>query len=155
MKTILLSLKAPVFNNVHSGKKIFEHRKCFPDEPIKAYIYVSSPVKAISGILYLSNKTSLHDLRKKYEFDQSCVSRIDDYLNRGYQYVMQIDKYIATNEIKLDCLRKELSKFVVPQMYYFIDNTDLLTYLNNNLLNTGYEINNTFDHITSNMICIN
>ena len=67
MRTMLLSLKADVYQKVLSGEKIYEHRKVFPDEPIKAYIYVSKPTKSICGIMFLSNKTSLLDWKEKYK----------------------------------------------------------------------------------------
>lgn len=57
MRTMLLSFKAEVYKKVLSGEKIFGHRKVFPDEPVKAYLYVSAPIKAIVGIINLSNKT--------------------------------------------------------------------------------------------------
>ena len=38
MKTVLLSLKPEVFQNVLSGEKIYEHRKVFHDGPVTAYI---------------------------------------------------------------------------------------------------------------------
>lgn len=56
---MLMSLRDDVYRKVLSGEKIYEHRKVFPDEPVKAYIYVSAPTKAICGIMYLSNRTSL------------------------------------------------------------------------------------------------
>ena len=37
MRTMLLSFKADVYQKVITGEKIYEHRKVFPDEPIKAY----------------------------------------------------------------------------------------------------------------------
>lgn len=56
---MLMSLRDDVYRKVLSGEKIYEHRKVFLDEPVKAYIYVSAPTKAICGIMYLSNRTSL------------------------------------------------------------------------------------------------
>lgn len=56
MRKMLLSFKADVYEKVLSGEKIFEHRKVFPNEPVKAYLYVSNPKKAITGIMYLENK---------------------------------------------------------------------------------------------------
>lgn len=50
---MLLSFKADVFERVKSGEKIYEHRRVFPDEPVKAYLYVSTPVKSIVGIMRL------------------------------------------------------------------------------------------------------
>ena len=41
MRTMLLSLRPDVFDNVASGNKIYEHRKVFPDELIKAYVFVN------------------------------------------------------------------------------------------------------------------
>ena len=52
---MLLSFKADVFERVKSGEKIYEHRRVFPDEPVKAYLYISTPVKAIVGIMRLDN----------------------------------------------------------------------------------------------------
>lgn len=50
---MLLSFRPDVYEKIKSGVKIFEHRRNFPDEPIMAYMYVSSPMKAITGVVYL------------------------------------------------------------------------------------------------------
>lgn len=47
MRTMLLSFKANVYKKVITGEKIYEHRKVFPNESIKAYLYVSTPIKSI------------------------------------------------------------------------------------------------------------
>lgn len=62
-----MSLRDDVYRKVLSGEKIYEHRKVFPDEPVKAYIYVSTPTKAICGIMYLSNRTSLLKWKEQYK----------------------------------------------------------------------------------------
>lgn len=58
---MLLSFRPDVYEKIKSGLKIFEHRRNFPDEPIMAYMYVSSPVKQspvlytwVKGIVYLT-----------------------------------------------------------------------------------------------------
>lgn len=152
MRIMLLSLKEDVYRRVISGEKIFEHRKVFPDEPVKAYIYVSSPIKAICGIMYLSNKTSLLDWKKKYKDDFECVKRIDNYLV-NYNYAMEINRFERTNAIDLSKLRLDLSKFVVPQMYYYIENTELHKYLEENLEVDGFVVTNDYENIKSDMIC--
>ena len=38
MRTMLLSFKPSVYEKIRTGIKIFEHRRSFPNEPIKAYI---------------------------------------------------------------------------------------------------------------------
>ena len=55
MRKMLLSFKPEVYEKIKSGKKKFEHRRNFPDEPIMAYMYVSAPIKAIKGIVYLGS----------------------------------------------------------------------------------------------------
>lgn len=152
MRIMLLSLKEDVYRRVISGEKIFEHRKVFPDEPVKAYIYVSSPIKAICGIMYLSNKTSLLDWKKKYKDDFECVKRIDNYLV-NYNYAMEINRFERTNAIDLSKLRLDLNKFVVPQMYYYIENTELHKYLEENLEVDGFVVTNDYENIKSDMIC--
>lgn len=150
---MLLSLREDVYKRVLSGEKIYEHRKVFPDEPVKAYIYVSSLMKAICGIMYLSNKTPLIDWKEKYKDDPKCLKRIDEYMPRN-QYAMEINRFENTNAIPLDKLRNDLTKFVVPQMYYFIEDSMLLKYLEKNLISDGIVVTHTYDNITSDMICM-
>jgi len=100
MRTMLLSFRQDVFQRVISGDKIYEHRRSFPDEPVKAYVYVSRTTQAICGIMYLSNKTSLNEWKEKYKDDLACVGRIEDYLKQ-HQYGMEINKFVFTNAIPL------------------------------------------------------
>ena len=154
MRIMLLSLKEDVYRRVViSGEKNFLNiEKVFPDEPVKAYIYVSSPMKAICGIMYLSYKTSLLDWKKKYKDDFECIKRIDEYL-LNYKFGMQINRFENTNPIPLRKLREDLTKFVVPQMYYFIEDSELLKYLEKTLKPDGYIVSHTFEYITCDMIC--
>lgn len=80
MRTILLSFKSDLFQHLQSGKKIFEHRSVFPDEPIRAYLYVSKPTMAIDGILELSNKTAISKWKDIYKNDAEVLRRIEGYL---------------------------------------------------------------------------
>ena len=153
MRTMLLSFKSSVYDNVKSGKKIYEHRKVFPDCAVKAYLYISAPVKAIEGILYLSNKTDLLEWKEKFKDDECAVSRIDSYLKQ-HRYAMEINAYQKTNRIPLQKLRNDLPGFVVPQMYYFIDDKPLSAYLESNLKPEGERVIHTFQNITSEDICL-
>ena len=116
MRTMLLSLRPDVYKKVLTGEKIYEHRKVFPDEPVKAYIYVSSPIKSICGIMYLSNKTSLLEWKEKYKENTETVKRIEDYLTE-YKYAMEINKVEETNAIPLEQLRKTVKVFCKLAFY--------------------------------------
>ena len=152
MRTMLLSFKADVYNKVITGEKIYEHRKVFPDAPIKAYLYVSTPIKSIVGIMHLNNKTAIESWKEKYSYDEKALERIADYL-KHHKYAMEITDFQNTNKIPLEQLRIDLPGFVVPQMYYFIDDTPLLDYLEQNLMPYGEKIIHDFSHITSEQIC--
>ena len=152
MRKILLSFKADVYHKVLSGEKIYEHRKVFPDEPIEAFLYVSAPIKAIIGIMHLANKKDIADWKLEYAYDSEAVVRIDEYL-KHHKYAMEIQDFQNTNAISLGKLREDVPGFVVPQMYYYIDDTELLKYLNKNLQPVGDKITHCFDCISSDQIC--
>lgn len=152
MRTMLLSFKADVYKRVITGEKIYEHRKVFPDEPVVAYLYVSAPVKAITGIMKLNNKTSIESWKDKYSYDDKALIRIDEYLVR-HKYAMEIIEFQETNRISLEQLRDKMPRFVVPQMYYYIENSELLEYLEKNLQPIGEKIVHDFSDVSSDLIC--
>ncbi|MBR6697675.1 MAG: hypothetical protein IKL73_05330 [Lachnospiraceae bacterium] len=152
MRTMLLSLKPDIYNQIATGKKIFEHRKVFPDEPIKAYIYISRPVQAIAGVMILENKTPLEYWKNLFSFDKEAILRITDFMSRN-KYAIQIKQFQDTNRIPLALIKEIEPTFVIPQMYYFIDESNLLSYLEQNLFPQGDLISNDFLEITSDMVC--
>lgn len=149
---MLLSFKADVFERVKSGEKIYEHRRVFPDESVKVYLYISTPVKAIVGIMRLDNRVQIESWKKKYSYDEATLSRIDNYLSK-HTVAMEITEFQMTNAIPLEKLRNDLPGFVVPQMYYYIENTELLKYLEKNLDPVGEPIKHSFDNIPPELIC--
>lgn len=104
---MLLSFKADVFERVKSGEKIYEHRRVFPDESVKAYLYISTPVKAIVGIMRLDNRVQIESWKKKYSYDEATLSRIDNYLSK-HTVAMEITEFQMTNAIPLEKLRNDL-----------------------------------------------
>ena len=154
MRTMLLSFKAEVYKKIVSGEKIFEHRNIFPSEPVKAYLYVSSPISSITGILYLGKKHSIVEWKKQFSYDLAAIQRIDAYLAK-HRYAMEIDKFIETSVIPLSKLRQDIDKFVVPQMYYYLEGSNLLSYLEENLKPTGLVIEHRFDDFVADDVCKN
>lgn len=153
MRTMLLSFKPSVYEKILSGEKIFEHRRSFPNEPIKAYMYVSSPICAVTGIVYLGKRHNLSDWRVQFGEDDSAVKRILQY-DEHYRYAMEISEFQETSKIPLNQLRNEVEKFVAPQMYYYLDDLPLLRYLEKNLEMEEVNIKHNFDSISSEMICV-
>jgi len=96
---MLLSFKPNVYKKIYEGVKIFEHRRNFPNEPIMAYMYVSKPVRAITGIVYLSNRHELIDWERQFSYDSQALQRIEDY-KKSYRYAMEIVEFQETNKIR-------------------------------------------------------
>lgn len=153
MRTMLLSFKPSVYEKIRTGIKIFEHRRSFPNEPIKAYMYVSSPICAITGIVYLGRRHELKDWEREFASDKDAVERIKKY-RELYNYAMKIVEFQETTEISLSQLRTDIEGFIAPQMYYYLDGKPLLTYLEDKLESKEINIKHTFENITSSQVCV-
>ena len=152
---MLLSFRPDVYEKIKSGVKIFEHRRNFPDEPIMAYMYVSSPVKAITGVVYLGKRHCLSDWLEYYKEDSNAVTRIKEYMETyHYRYAMEIDSFQETSQISLDDLRKNVPGFVAPQMYIYLDGTELLEYIESNLKMTDLQVEHSFERIEACQVCV-
>lgn len=153
MKTILLSFTPDWFLELEKGNMKIEYRKNFPSDDVIAYFYVSSPIKAISGIAHFSQRESLKSWLDKYASrSQEVKDRILEYME-DCRYAIPIKSFQATNYISLDTLKKDVPGFVVPRMYYYIDDTPLLEYLESNLTASKelfvHSFNETDDEICS------
>lgn len=154
MRKMLLSFKPSVYKNIYAGVKIFEHRRNFPNEPIMAYMYVSKPVRAITGIVYLNNRHALIDWEQEFECDSEALQRIADY-RKSYRYAMEIAEFQETNTISLDDLKRDLPRFVVPQSYIYLDNNpELLKYIEDRIVELGINVKHDFSVITSDQVCV-
>ena len=152
---MLLSFRPDVYEKIKSGQKIFEHRRNFPDEPIMAYMYVSSPVKAITGVVYLGKRHCLSDWLEYYKEDSNAVTRIKEYMETyHYRYAMEIDSFQETSQISLDDLRENIPGFVAPQMYIYLDGTELLEYIESNLKMTDLQVEHSFERIEACLVCV-
>lgn len=150
---MLLSFKPEVYEKIKSGKKIFEYRKNFPNEPIMAYMYVSAPVKAVTGIVYLGKRHLLSDWKETFKDDKDAVVRIGQY-GESYQYAMEIMEFQETTSVSLDDLRRDVQGFVAPQMYVYLDGTALLNYIEKHITYKEKNVTNTFECIKSEEICV-
>lgn len=153
MSTILISFEPYWFDFLEKGIKKFEYRKHFPKDKVTAYFYVSNPVKAITGIAEFDYRQNLSDWKNIYKDRPNTVQkRIDEFL-MDCTYAVPVLKFQPTNKISLNTLRTEVPSFVVPRMYYYIDNTELLTYLNKNLKPSCQALHHSFEIMDDDDIC--
>ena len=81
-------------------KDLYEHRRNFPDEPIKAYMYVSAPIRAITGIIYLGKRHLLSDWKENFKEDVDVVARIEKY-EISYRYAVEINEFQENSKMLL------------------------------------------------------
>ena len=153
MKTILLSFEPEWFHLLETGKKKFEYRKHFPSEQTTAFFYVSAPEKLVSGIAVFGDREKLSEWPIKYnDRPQSVKDRIADF-STDCRWAMPVLSFQRTTSVTLNQLRRDLPGFIVPRMYYYIDDTELLRYLQSNLQPIGPLLQNSFSQLTDDDIC--
>ena len=122
------------FEKVMSGEKIYEYRNRFPNEKIEAYIYVSNPVKAIAGIIYLDPRIKTSDWLKTYEDNKEVSERIKHYMKKN-AFAMPIVATQRIQPISSEKMKATVEKFIIPESYYYLDNyPDILNAINENLI---------------------
>lgn len=128
LKELLLSMQPKWFNMLVSGRKLYEYRKHFPNERIRAYIYVSSPVKAVQAIIEFGTRIELSSLENSNSY--SHIKKGVAHYIKNNNYAVPVLKIYRTPKIELEELRDAIEGFVVPQMYYILkDNTKLTNFL--------------------------
>ena len=153
MSTILLSFEADWFKKIESGEKMFEYRKHFPKGETTVYFYVSHPVKAITGKAVFGPRESLLDWKERYQDKpQEVIDRIDEMLE-ACRFAMPMYSFQPTTKIPLEKLREDGPDFVVPRMYYYLDNLPLLSYIEDNLQPTAEKATYNFDKLADDDIC--
>ena len=118
-----------------------------------AYMYVSAPIKAIKGIVYLGKRHLLSDWKEEFKNDKEAVVRIEKY-QELYRYAMEINEFQDTAEISLGDLRRDIPGFVAPQMYIYLDGTELLDYIENKIEKLDGYIAHDYSVIKSAEVCV-
>ena len=147
----LMSFWPQVFNRIISGEKLLEYRRVFPKNCQCALMYISSPVKAICGIVYFDDIYHLDKLVG--QFDEKTDKRIENYLN-NYHYAGSIKSIQIIEPITLDHLRNSVPNFTAPQSYLYLDNYPELTeFVFNNLIPEENVIINNLENILPDKLC--
>lgn len=154
MRTMLLSFSPRWYNDLSSGRKIYEHRKRFCKEPVVAYIYLGLPYRQIVAKVELGNPIKLSTWLSDYKDDIEAVSRIVDYMQRS-NYAMPIKAFQRIDPIDAREMEEDIPGFRVPISYMFLDDKPaLMNYITSREKLVGDRIEHNFEHITSKDICI-
>lgn len=154
MRTILLSFNERWYSALRSGEKIFEHRKRFCNEKVRAFLYLGKPRQEIVAELCLDKRELLSDWLKTYSDDVAACARIVDFMTRS-KYAMRVLWLKEIVPIRMGDIQTLFPQVTVPLSFHDLDKKEnVLKWIDENKVYTGYEIENDFSKITSNDICI-
>lgn len=150
----VMSFWPSVYNRICDQTKLLEYRRRFPKNCEYAYMYVSSPVKAICGIVYFGKKYDLEEWKKEYAYDSEIIKRIDKYLD-NYKYAYEIKAIQKIKPITLKSLRENNDGFVAPQSYLLLNNfPELAKYIKSQEEFIDEVITNDLVDLLPNNICL-
>lgn len=120
---IFLSFMPNYFRPILYGMKKYEYRKRFKNEPVKAFLYLSSPVQEVVGILELEKPLLNSDLLKKLDKNIPAYQRINKNILDGEKYSIPIKSLqLYKTPISLKELKEVSSEFFIPHSYLNIEN---------------------------------
>lgn len=150
----VMSFWPSVYNRICDQTKLLEYRRRFPKNCEYAYMYVSSPVKAICGIVYFGKKYDLEEWKKEYAYDSEIIKRIDKNLD-NYKYAYEIKAIQKIKPITLKSLRENNDGFVAPQSYLLLNNfPELAKYIKSQEEFIDEVITNDLVDLLPNNICL-
>lgn len=153
MKSIFLSFSPEWYPYIENGKKIYEHRKRFCDEPVIAFLYLGLPIQKIVAILELGKRIDMKLWLEQYKEDPMAVERIENSLKRN-NYAMEIRKVQFIEPIPIKEVIEQFPDFHIPQSYFYLDNKkELFEFIQSKVVKTGPEITHDFSTISSDEIC--
>lgn len=128
MKEILLSFHPRAYNPLYEGIKMYEYRRRFCKEEVKAYLYLSGNVRKVVGVMMLGETIRLDLTRNNYINYPETLKRVNEYISIGDINAIPIKSLaLFKNPISLDELREIVPKFMPPRMYYIV-NEDMPIY---------------------------
>ena len=130
-KNIFLSFKPEYFRPILYGIKKYEYRKRFCKEPVTAYLYLSSPVQEVVGIIEFLNPMITKELLTIYGEDKEILKRLYRCLDSGENYIIPIESLqLFEKPIPIQDLKKINPNFFVPQCYCNLEKQkDIFEYL--------------------------
>lgn len=144
MRTILLSFDEKWYPALRNGDKIFEHRKKFCDEEVRAFLYLGKPRQQIVAEIGLSRRELLSDWLIRYQDDRDVVVRIQDFMQTN-RFVMKVLWFKEIEPISIIELQKMYHELKIPISFHFLDKKpEVLKWLDENKQYTGYQIENDF-----------
>jgi predicted transcriptional regulator len=130
-RKIFLSFRPEFFRPILYDIKKYEYRKRFCDEPTTAYLYLSSPIKKVVGIMELGKPLHMDEIVSNYNNKSDVYARICKCLEGGEKFAIPIESFqLFKNPISIEKIKEIQNNFSVPQCYLNLENYNcVLNYL--------------------------
>lgn len=117
-REIFLSFSPDFFRPILYGIKKYEYRKRFCTEPTRAYLYLSSPVREIIGIMELGEPIIIEDIINNYDKNSIVYERLSKSIESREKFAIPIESFqLFKKPIGIDKIKKLAPNFFVPQCY--------------------------------------
>lgn len=125
-KTLLISLQNQYFQMIVKGEKRFEYRRKFRRDPVNAFVYINSPVKAIAGFLILDSPV----IGPPSQIASVAENERAGNYNAVFQYLSDLEEAYAIpikevrtfSPINLSEIKMSFPNFFPPQSYMILNN---------------------------------
>ena len=154
-RKIFLSFRPEFFRPILYNLKMYEYRKRFCNEPTTAYLYLSSPVQEVIGIMELGQPILTTDKINDYEKGSIVYNRISHCIEGGELFAIPIESLqLFKTPVNIQKLKNIDNNFNVPQCYLNIEKfSKVYEYLKNQeLYEKEYE--NSHSTLYENNFCM-
>lgn len=122
-RKIFLSFRPEFFRPILYDIKKYEYRKRFCDEPTTAYLYLSSPIRKVIGIMELGKALHMDEIVSNYNKESAVYSRIIKCIEGGEKYAVPIESLqLFKKPISIEKIKEIKNDFSVPQCYLNLEN---------------------------------
>jgi predicted transcriptional regulator len=129
-KNIILSFHPDFFRPILYGIKKYEYRKSFCKEPVRAYLYLTRPVSEFIGIMELGKVHHPGDIKSMFSNNHDINKRMDVCIENKERAIVPIESFrMFKKPISLSEIKKIGIDFTVPRAFTYIDNKEILKYL--------------------------
>lgn len=126
-KEIFLSFKPDYFKPLLYGMKKYEYRKRFCKEPVTAYLYLSSPVQKIVGIIEFGKPIEIEKLVEDYDEESVVYKRLMSKIECRDKYAIPIESLKLFKEpVGIKEIKEIVPSFFIPQSYLYISKYEKL-----------------------------
>ncbi len=154
-KKIFLSFKPEYFKPFLYGIKKYEYRKRFCKVGVIAYLYLSTPIKQVVGIVKFDKPIEIEKELEKYKSNTAVYNRIKSFNEQNIKFAIPIKSLkLYKDPISLYALKEIDTEFCAPQSYLNIKNKPkILKFLDSREM-FDFEFEREFDDVLIDDFCV-